>query len=293
MSVRYEDKIWFYLPDFYYKYSLNVNLIQMIKDHPEYFIDNIAIGAVYGTFPGAIWNGGRVFHGNTSIDNIRCTIENFNDLGVPIRFTFTNCLINEKHLYDTYCNLIMDAANNGINEVLINSDCLEEYLRSEYPNFKYIQSTTKCERNIDAINEACEKYYLVVPDYRDNINKEFLESLKHKEKIELLVNPYCNPECKRRAEHYKILSTQQIGFSEMSEFRCPDENRGFLEVLGMYPTVLKKENIQELIQMGFKHFKIEGRTNHNVDVIESYVYYMVKSEYKDKVRCDLIKAVWR
>lgn len=292
MDVNCKNKIRFYLPDFYYKYNLNIALIKMMHETPEYFKENIEIGAVYGSFPGAIWNGGRVMRGITDIDNIEQTIKDFNDLGVPVRFTFTNCLIEEKHVYDTYCNLIMDKANNGMNEVLINSRCLEEYLRDKYPNFKYIQSTTKCERSLDAINDACKKYDLVVPDYRDNVNKEFLESLEDKDKIELLINPYCNPECKCREDHYMRLSKQQIGFKNMFSEPCPDEQRGFLEVLKMYPTVFKTEDISTLIEMGFKHFKIEGRTNHNVDVIESYVYYMVKPEYKDEVRCKLTKIVW-
>ena len=178
----------FYLPDFYYQYKLNIKLIMLLQEHPEYFHDNIEIGAVYGSFPGAIWNGGRLMSGNTHSDNIECTINGFNDLNVPVRFTFTNCLIEKEHVYDTYCNMIMDYANNGMNEVLVNSPILEEHLRNKYPNFKYILSTTRCERDVDKINAACEQYDLVVPDFRDNINFDYLNKLNHKNKIELLIN---------------------------------------------------------------------------------------------------------
>jgi collagenase-like PrtC family protease len=187
----------------------------------------------------------------------------------------------------------MDKANNGMNEVLVNSECLESYLCDKYPNFKYIMSTTKCERNLDAINEACKKYHLVVPDYRDNIDDEFMQSLELKDKIEILINPYCNPCCQRRAEHYRGLSQQQLEFNNVPCMICSDEHNSFLEALNMYPTVLKTGDITRLIDMGFTNFKIEGRTNHNVDVIESYVYYMVKPEFKDEVRCKLIKKLWR
>ena len=43
---------------------------------------------------------------------------------------------------------------------------------------------------------------IVVPDFRDNHNKEFLNSLTNKDKIELLVDEYCPPECSLRSEHY-------------------------------------------------------------------------------------------
>jgi hypothetical protein len=36
--------------------------------------------------------------------------------------------------------------------------------------------------------------------------------------------------------------------------------------------------------MGFENFKIEGRATHQSSVIESYVYYMVKPEYRDEIR---------
>ena len=166
----------FYLPDFYYKYNLNTIIIDLLKKHPEYFYDNIEIGAIYGCFPGMIWNGGRLYTGFTDYDNIKGTIEAFNSRNIPIRFTCTNSLLEEKHNYDTYCNLVMDLANNGMNEILVNSPILEDYLRKTYPNYKYILSTTRCERDINKINQYTNEYHLVVTDYRDNDNFEFLFS---------------------------------------------------------------------------------------------------------------------
>ena len=45
--------------------------------------------------------------------------------------------------------------------------------------------------------------------------------------------------------------------------------------------------LEKYVPMGFRHFKIEGRTLHPLNVIESYVYYMTKPEYKDLVRLKL------
>ena len=147
----------FYLPDFFFKFDLNILITQLWQEHPEYFHDGLEIGAIYGSFPGAIWNGGRLMCGGTVIQNIENIINQFNELDMPIRFTFTNSLLQKEHLNDTYCNLIMESANNGMNEVIVNSPILEDYLRNKYPNFKYILSTTRCERNIDTINERCKR----------------------------------------------------------------------------------------------------------------------------------------
>lgn len=287
------NQINFFIPDFYYKYTLNLRLINLLNEHPEYFHDNIKIGAVYGSFPGAIWNGGRWLGGITTSDNILATIEGLNDLGVPLRFTFTNCLLEDTHVYDAYCNLIMKYADNGKNEVLVNSSMLEQYLREKYPNFKYILSTTKCERDVNKINKACEKYDFVVPDYRDNPNDEFLSKLEHKDHIELLVNAYCPPSCTQRLKHYSVLSERQLKFDDCPDrIDCNFQYNSFFDTLE-YPTVIKADELYgKYVNMGFFNFKIEGRTVHNMDLIESYVYYLVKPEYKDKVRYILVRATW-
>ena len=63
---------------------------------------------------------------------LKQVLDNYNNLGVPVRFTWTNSLLEEKHLYDTYCNLIMDMADNGMNQVLVNREVLGDYLREKY-----------------------------------------------------------------------------------------------------------------------------------------------------------------
>lgn len=281
----------FYLPDFYNFFNLNMNVITKLLTDSEMFMDNISIGAVYGSFPGAYWNGGRVMNGITDKQNIRATINAFNDQNVPIRFTFTNQLINKSLLYDPYCNMIMDLANNGMNEVLVNSPILEEYLRDNYPNFKYISSTTKCLTNINAINKECDDYYLTVLDYRFNPNKDFHKLLINKDKIELLINAYCSPKCTKRAKHYELLSRLQLEQGDTCSPYCNYLATSFIDCLE-FPTVIKKDELYGyFVDQGFKHFKIEGRTMHIVDVLESYIYYLVKPEYQDRLRNEFLKGV--
>ncbi len=43
--------IKFHLPDFWSHGPLNLALIDMIKEHPEYFRDGVEIASVYGCFP--------------------------------------------------------------------------------------------------------------------------------------------------------------------------------------------------------------------------------------------------
>lgn len=285
----------FYLPDFAREFHLNMFMVKLLKDHPEYFYKGAQIGGLYGVFPGAIWNGGRLLVGQSLAPEMEGIIESFNNEGIPVRFTFTNSLIEEQHLNDTYCNLMMKFANNGMNEVIVNSPLLEEYLRSEYPNFKYILSTTRCERDLDKINEATKNYHLVVTDYRDNPNLTFLQNIQDKSKIELLVNAYCNPKCPRRKRHYECIARHQLNFEPMDQnkdqefLQCDAYKKDFFDILE-YPTVLTQKDVYgKYTKMGFEHFKIEGRTMPIPQIIESYLYYLIKPEYKERVRLEILK----
>ena len=98
-------------------------------------------------------------------------LRQFNGRGIPCRFTFTNPLITEEHLNDKFCNDVMRMADNGLNEVIVNSPILEEYIREKYPSYKITSSTCKQIEDFDALSAELDKdYSLVVLDYNWNNN---------------------------------------------------------------------------------------------------------------------------
>lgn len=293
-------EIYWHLPGLCYFRYLNQILINLMNDYPEKFRDGYKIGSVYGTFPGAIWNGGRAVFGLTSKGDIEKIIKSYNDKGVPARFTWTNSLLEEKHMQDTYCNMIMKVADNGFNQVLVNRQVLEDYLRKEYPNYPVISSTTKRMVSLDAIKEELAKdYHLVVLDYDLNHNQKVIEELcPHADKIEILVNEICYPGCKMRAEHYRDQSQMQLEFETRSDFKCPNKStpRVFEECM-MRPAFLSNDDIEKYIEMGYVNFKIVGRGLPMEFVKDSYLYFLVKEEERafvkakiDKTLSDIMKA---
>lgn len=52
--------IRFHIPDFYLFNKMNLKLISLIDEFRSCFYDGVTIGSIFGTFPNAIWNGGRV-----------------------------------------------------------------------------------------------------------------------------------------------------------------------------------------------------------------------------------------
>lgn len=285
------EKVYWHLPGFCYYRQLNYGVITLMEKYPEAFREGYRIGSVYGTFPGAIWNGGRVVMGSAGKRDIEATLKLYNSKGVPVRFTWTNSVLEEKHTYDTYCNLIMRLADNGLNQVLVNSQVLADYIRREYPRFPMISSTTK--RIIEPerlFHELEEDYFLVVLDYDLNHNEEVLKKLEQygSGKIEILVNEVCTPGCTRRAEHYEQQSRAQLNFDVKDIFPCPNANpnKTFAECMKR-PAFISNEEIGSYIGRGFVNFKIAGRGMPQQYVLDAYLYYLVKEEKLEFIKKEL------
>lgn len=288
------DYIYWHLPGFSVFRDLNYTVIELMREFPNSFNENYRVGSVYGTFPGAIWNGGRTVLGFCPKNEIERTIKMFNSKHVPVRFTWTNPLIEEKHLNDTFCNLIMRLADNGENQVLVNTQVLEDYLRKEYPNFKFISSTTKRIKDPDKLHEELKKdYFMVVLDYDMNHNQEVLESLKPvADRVEILCDEICFPDCPRRLEHYRDEAMKQLEFEIARPFACPNrqEKKSFEDCKNK-PAFISKEQMKDYIDMGFRNFKLVGRGLPQELVLDSYLYYLVKDGEEDFIRNQINKRL--
>jgi hypothetical protein len=277
-----------FLPGFYENFRLIIGLHDWMEREPELFCDGMRIAAAYGCFPGNIWNGGRVVLGLSSKSDIAYAIEEYNSRGIAIRYTFTNPCLEQIHLLDTYCNLCMRMADNGKNEVLVNSSLLEDFIRAKYPDYKIISSTTKCLYDLDLIQKELEKdYYLVVLDSAMN-NTDALFTLNHRDKIELIVNHYCADNCPRRKEHYHLVGSAQLEYDSVT-FPCDNIRRSFQEIQANRSFISQDMIYDTYVPAGFCNFKLDGRGFKKEKVLESFVYYLVKPEYRTLVQEKLRK----
>ena len=302
-------RVRFHLPDFSGSFKLNLLFADMVKQHPEYFREGVEIASVYGVFPPCLWNGGRSQGGNSDKAYMKAVIKEFNDRGIPLRFTFTNLMLEKKHLSDERCNMMLNLANNGMNEVIVASQMLEDYIRRNYPKYKLTSSTCKRLDSEEALTaELGKDYNVVVADYDLNNRFDILEKLPRKQDVELLVNACCQPKCPMRVQHYKDIRQAQIDFcahikkypnvpfdiakSDPHNFRdCPYSKRNIYGIRDL-PTHISPEAIWEkYVPMGFEQFKIEGRTASTLNKIETYLYYMAKPELRDEARYCLLSIM--
>lgn len=298
-------KVRYHLPDFAGKFRFNLVFISMLKNCPHYFREGVEIASVYGVFPPSIWNGGRTQSGTCDKKFVKAVLDAFNSRGIPLRFTFTNPVLEKKHLHDDFCNMVMHLADNGLNEVIVMSPMLEDYIRKNYPNYKITSSTCKRITEPDALAEELERdYHIVVVDYDLNNKFDVLEKIPNKDKCELLVNACCEPGCPNRSEHYRRIGEHQIAFcnhikkypnksfdasivdneSTRATFSCEFMNRTILDIKELSTHISPDDIYEKYVPMGFSQFKIEGRTTGLLNLLETYMYYMIKPEYQTEAR---------
>ena len=293
----------FHLPGLRYNYPLNMFWISMMKQYPHYFREGVEIASFFGSFPFSLWNGGRLI-ADDQCDRafVQNVIKSINANHIPVRFTFTNPLITEEDLRDPFCNFCMEAGNNGMNEVLVFSPLLEEFIRAKYPSYKIDSTTCKEIKDLDSLNAELDKdYKYVVLDYNMNNKWDLIEQIHHKEKLEVLVNALCVPDCKRRGDHYKNIALNQEIVKQnrllpkekqkpLIPWKCEYGDKNCIYTIQDYSTYVSPELIWEkYVPMGINNFKIEGRTANLFSLIETYCHYMIKPEYIGEARLLLIR----
>lgn len=91
------------------------------------------------------------------------------EYGISARLTFSNSLLEKRHLSDQKCNqlcAIFEEKNTPRNGVIIHSDLLMHYLKKEYPGFYFVSSTTKVLTDFQELVEEINRddFLYVVPD---------------------------------------------------------------------------------------------------------------------------------
>lgn len=283
------------MPDFDAGYPAYCTLNELLHTHPEAFYENTKVAAIFGCFNAAIWNGGgMLISGSAGRDLVRDRVNFYNNvMHVPMRLTFTNPLITEHQCYDTYCNMIAEECHNGLNEILTSSPVLEDYLRKNYPNYKFCRSIIATK---DEPYNTDPKYDLVVMRRRMNNNWEYLDTIpmEHRGKIEFLCCDPCPDDCPRIYTHYRDFARAQIDLNpEAPNVTCSmhaikgDFQAKYTRSLETY---ISRELIEkEYLPRGFTQFKLSGRTNIGA-IIFNIINYYVKPEYREDITIQLYHA---
>jgi len=224
-------------------------------------------------------------------------IEKYNSYGINVYYTASNPLIKKEHLDDESCNYLLDSLgslNHEDNGVIVSSDVLSDYIREKYPKLKQKASIVKVsvekphryDRDFDYYNELADRFDRVMVNPDDNLNYTLLEKMAKSgktEKYEFLVNENCSLYCPVRDRHYLSYGNIALsGWRGMFHFYDKDEDEfyglghsgsGASAICGRVnynnPDPIKRTNIRSCLltnkevkriyDMGFRHFKLQGR----------------------------------
>ena len=291
MDKSHKITAYYHLPGLFEFYELYRVFLPLYFGHREYFYDWCDIGSIYGAPADCIWGGGRVGLGESGSEEVLALVEEY---GISARLTFSNSLLKEEHLSDKKCNELcrmFEKSGKVQNGVIVHSDLLLDYLKTNYPGLYYVSSTTKVltdfQMFLDEVNKADLKY--VVPDFRLNKAFDNLEKMTQhqKDKVEFLCNECCWYGCNDRRNCYENVSRKNLGETCL-DFRCnaPDSKDGYRFSKAMRnPGFIGMDDITNIyLPMGFSNYKIEGRSLGSALILEFLLYYMTKPEYQIHVR---------
>lgn len=283
----------FVLPGIYHKFMFNKMFLDTINDRPEYLNEGIRISAVYGSFPYSIWDGGRRIPGFCSIERIQEELDYYQSRQISCRLTYTNSCIEENHVFDTFGNICLSMCHRSGNGVIVHSPILENYVRKNYPKYDIISSTTKCIDTIEGLEAECNKdYRLVVADYSLNHEPELL-TISHPEKIELLVNSSCRDYCENRRKHYAAISHNALSYSTESCFpACSYIKQDAFTIMQTRTSFISRDEIVNIYAPHkFTTFKIDGRTSNEINLLEFYLYYLIRPQFHNEVRLKVLSNI--
>ncbi len=250
---------------------------QMMKNHGMAHVINSFHGA-----PDLLWNGGRV---NANVKNYP-DAENYfkalNSLGIGVYLTFSNVILEKKHLEDEESNRLLDCLDEkcGLNGVIVVNDLIADYIRKKKPGLKLISSVVKNfienpKGDIDWYKRMEDRFDQVVVHTDHMFDLDLLDKLDRK-KSEILITEGCIYKCPNRAHHQTLNSVFNIAQYEdkkkadeimeeikvIRETKCaggganlnPEKNTQNLRTC-----YLDHEDVKTIYDMGFRNLKISGR----------------------------------
>lgn len=264
----------------------------------DYVMDKLnrrAFNYVSGAFP-CKWNSGRIIN-TCSNEYIEDCLDEYLKRNIDIYFTFSNYLLKPKDLLDEECNKILNFINERHYGVIVSSELLLEHVRKNYKNIKVIASilcsvNASIPRNLEFYKQLEQKYDCVVIHPDDTLDENIIRNISNRNNYEILLNEECSLNCLYRKIHDDIISmyylqNERISKQDIINFErnnCPTQKRDFIF---NSKCSLSSQQINHLIELGYKNFKIQGRSNSPVMFLYDLCKYIILEEYQRTIFHDV------
>lgn len=274
---------YFTLCDFFYNYEVINYFINLLDQHPEYFINsNICFNCYQGSYSYFYFNGDfNNNNGPTTLTPNFKTRENLDKK--PIRFSMSNLYIENNDIYNCYLNSLLKEFDRQGNYIEVSNLDFLNYLKSNFI-YNYILSkniffTLSPEvNNINQILEENKNIFSLI-QLPDNYPLNKIKELNNKKLLEVTINPNCTS-CKNYNACWLKEFEYQINYSNKSNFcNCEKYNENTV-------TIKELENYSKL---GINHFIIKSNPQHSA---ENYLIFLIDYFIKDEFKYNVLKK-WR
>lgn len=268
---------------------------------------------IYGSVYCA-WQSGR--HAKVFLDDlyvIEKYLQNISDLGLKPNFTFSTLNVDKDKLNDKFSNQLLDLAYSYNSYFIVSSELLYDHIKQRYNDAKMVCSVIAPAvryhesdfNETEFYNKMLDKYEKIVirPEYTiENIDK--LDKLiSDISRIEVLINQMCFYNCPHYKRHYSIQEKSdlilnnakknkvpQVQINENINAFCPRYN---VQAENYRSVRMNIEQMEQLIQLGVKFFKLQGREGCVQNLFNDLYEFMFdqkisKEELKNKI--DLLSA---
>lgn len=281
----------FFLTDFYFNCNMNKCIVKYKKKHPEWFRDGCNIAGIYGIYPSSIWNGEYFVYGGADRENIIETTKVFNDDGIPLVLEYTSSVIDEftSMVYDNISNLQCKLCENDMNMITITSDTLREFIHANYPKYEFIASSARLKyttKDLEAeLDNDAFKYVIVNTVFN---NDKAIERMDNKDRMILVINDphkFCCPNYHPRQKYVSELQMNLgLTVSENCCEGCTAIEASFFELMQRKQFISVEDVYGKYQDAGIDKFYIAGRPANKLDLLEAYMYYLIKPEHRDAAR---------
>ena len=271
------------LPDFTVNLPLHLLFVELQEKHPDWMVENSHVASVYGSFPSCILNGVRSYIREQASPNVmENTFARLEAHGLTPRLTFTNMLAQPEDLGNVYVNQILEAAARHGGEVIAYADCVADYARQQY-GLKTVLSTTRPQTTAEDVNAMLERFDTVVLDYNHHKDPAYLSGIAHPDRVEVMANEFCMPNCPRRHDHYLHNSQDQMNGS-LREFTCHADKPAFFSHEEGHPSIFTVDEVRSLNDIyNISQFKLVGRGVSGKTLLHANLYYLIRPEYHPDV----------
>ena len=198
------------LPDFTSALGLNLFFARLFMERPEIMRPDVRIDSMYGCFPSCALNGGRAaILEPFSREKVRWTFSVLGEYGLKARLTLTNMLAGKRELTSPYSTMILEEAARAGAEAIVYSNEVAAFIKKNY-GLNLVLSTTREILDTQELECALEHFDYVVLNYNLGKDKDFLLLIKNRDRLEIMVNEYCQPHCPHRQKHYLHNSKDQV-----------------------------------------------------------------------------------